>query len=337
MDTASRLLQLLSVLPARPRWSGDELADRLGVTPRTVRRDVTRLRDLGYAIHTEAGAQGGYRLGTDGRLPPLLLDDDEAVAMAVGLRLAEANGIGGVEVAALTALAKLIEILPTAARERVRTVESATVALQPRPSPRVDVEVLAALATACRWSEHVRFSYRTHDGSGSERSVEPYRMVHSDRRWYLVGRDRRRRAWRTFRADRISGVERTGHHFVIEDPPDERALVSEATTVASWGIKAVLRLDLDAKDAISRYPPSMCVVEPAGPGRSLLTVGANELGDLVGFAAGIGCDFVVLEPPELRQALAAHARTLLRRHASGPADGVSGPAGLVRDRPRAER
>jgi predicted DNA-binding transcriptional regulator YafY len=319
MDTAARLLRLLSLLQARPTWSGTELAGRLGVTTRTVRRDVTRLRDLGYPVDAAPGVEGGYRLGAGGRLPPLLLDDDEAVAIAVGLRLASTTAVSGVEASAVAALAKLDQVLPTHLRERVGDLQASTVELQGAQQPSVDVEVLVTLATGCRRSEGLRFSYRTHGGDEGERSVEPHRIVHTGRRWYLVARDRDRQAWRTFRIDRITGPVLTGHRYVIDDPPDAAALVSEGTTIAPWGIRAVLRLHLDVEEARRRFPPTVGVVEAAGPDRSTLTIAADTRGGLVAFAAGLGCDFDVLEPAELRDALRRHGRRLARRHASPPA------------------
>ena len=314
MDAASRLLRLLSLLSSAPTWSGAELAARLGTTTRTVRRDVARLRDLGYPVDAAAGTDGGYRLGPGGRLPPLLLDDDEAVAIALGLTVVSATTVAGVQEPAVSALAKLDQVLPAPLRERVRVLHTSTVELQPRPAPSVDADVLMRLATGCRRSEAVRFSYRTHGGDEGERRVEPYRIVHAGHRWYLVARDRDRAAWRTFRIDRVTGPVLTGHRFVLDDPPDAVALVSEGTTVAPWAVKAVLRLHLDPAEAVRRFPPSVGVVAAEGPGRATLTIGADEVSDLVGFVAGLPCDVEVIEPAELREALYEHGRRLADRH-----------------------
>ena len=319
MDTASRLLRLLSLMQSRPTvWTGADLADRLGVTARTVRRDVTRLRGLGYPVDAAPGVEGGYRLGSGGRLPPLLLDDDEAVAIAVGLRLATTATVSGVEGAAVAALTKLDQVLPVRLRERVQALHGSTVELQSTPGAPVDADVLITLATGCRRSEGLRFRYRTHAGDERERSVEPHQIVHTGKRWYLVARDRDRRAWRTFRIDRITGPVLTGHRYVIEDPPDAAALVSEGTTIAPWGIKAILLLDLDFDTALRWYPPTVGVVEPAEGGRSLLRIAADSVGALVRFAAGLGCDFEVIEPPELRRGLRALGERFLSRHGESP-------------------
>ena len=182
------------------------------------------------------------------------------MAIAVGLRLASTTTVSGVESSAVAALTKLDQVLSATLRERVRTIHATTVELPAPPLPSVDVDVLVAVAAACRGSEELRFSYRTFAGDEGERTVEPYRLVHSRGRWYLVARDRRRRAWRTYRVDRITEPAPTGHRFVVEDPPDVETLVSEGTTVAPWGVRAVLRLHLDADEAVRRYPPSVCVV-----------------------------------------------------------------------------
>ena len=312
MEPASRLLRLLSLLQARPDWSGNELADRLGVEPRTVRRDIARLRALGYPVDATAGVGGGYRLGAGGRLPPLLLDDDEAVAIAVSLRLAAATTVSGVEPAAVASLAKLDQVLPVRLRERVRAIQASTVQLRGPELPQVDAEVLVTLATACREREALRFSYRNFDGEPSERRVEPYQIVHTGRRWYLVALDRSRRDWRTFRVDRITEAATTGHRFVLEDPPDAAALVSEGTTIAPYRIEARLRLALDAAEAVSRYPPTVGVVEASDGRTSVLRVAANGIGGLLHFVIGIDCDFEVLEPAELRDALRRLGRRLTR-------------------------
>ena len=203
-DTPGRLLRLLSLLQLRRDWPGPELAARLEVDVRTVRRDIDRLRALGYPVSSTSGAAGGYRLepGTD--LPPLLLDDDEAVAVAVCLRTAAGGTVAGIEEAALRALAKLDRLLPTRLRGRAGALSAATVAMTGQ-RPVIDADDLAAIAAACRDHEVLRFDYRTNDGATSRRTVEPLRLVHTGRLWYLVAWDRDRGDWRTFRVDRIGG------------------------------------------------------------------------------------------------------------------------------------
>lgn len=315
-DTAARLLRLLSLLQTRPQWRGDELAARLEVTTRTLRRDVTRLRSLGYPIDAALGAHGGYRLGTSGRLPPLLLDDDEAVAIAVGLRVATTTTVSGVEDAAVAALAKLEQVLPARLRERVSAVRASTDQLPGPKLPMIDAEVLVMLATGCRRTEGLRFSYRDHQGRDTVRSVEPHRIVHTGRRWYLVARDRDRDGWRTFRIDRIANPTLTGQRYVLEEPPDAATMVAEGTEIAPWAIEARILLHLDLDQARRDFPATVGVVEPAGDGTALLRVAAGDLAPLVDFACRIRCDFEVLAPPELRAALGELGAKLLRRHGS---------------------
>ena len=311
MDTAARLLRLLSLLHSRPQWDGAELAARLDVTPRTVRRDVTRLRSLGYPIDAEAGIGGGYRLGPGGRLPPLLLEDEEAVAIAVGLRVATTTTVSGVEEAAISALAKLHQVLPTRLQEQVAAIGAHTTQLPQGELPQVDGEVLVTLAAGCRHVEGIRFRYRTHDGSESERSVEPLQIVHTGRRWYLVARDRDRQAWRTFRVDRISEPVLTGSRYRFEDPPDPVALVAEGTGLAPWDIVARVRVQADSATVSRLIPPSQGVVDPIDATTCEVRFAANDLGPLVSGVIRLYWPFEILEPPELRTAVHEHARRLL--------------------------
>jgi predicted DNA-binding transcriptional regulator YafY len=226
MDPAARLLRLLSLLQAQPKWAAAELASRLGVGERTIRRDVTRLRALGYPVTTSPGLTG-YELGAGGRLPPLLLDDDEAVAIALGLRLATTAAITGVEASAVAALAKIDQVLPSHVRERIHALETATIHLQRSQAETVDAETLIILTTGSRRRERVTFTYSDHAGTTSRRRTEPFRVVHTGRRWYLVARDVDRDDWRTFRVDRVTEPELTGHQFELKDPPDAAARVLE--------------------------------------------------------------------------------------------------------------
>ena len=202
LETSARLLRLLSLLQARRDWTSAELAARLGVTTRTIRNDVDRLRGLGYPVDARPGVAGGYRLGTGGALPPLLLDDEEAVAVAVGLRTAASGSVAGIEETSVRALAKLQQVLPSRLRRRVSAFQSHALPV-PSRGPQVDPDVLTVIASACRDHERLRFDYRAHSGAPSRRSVEPYRLVNDRRRWYLVAWDTDRDAWRTFRVDRI--------------------------------------------------------------------------------------------------------------------------------------
>lgn len=311
MDTATRLLRLLSLLHARPQWDGAELAARLEITPRTVRRDVTRLRFLGYPIDAEAGIGGGYRLGPGGRLPPLLLEDAEAVAIAVGLRVATTTTVSGVEEAAVSALAKLHQVLPVRLREQVDAISAHTTQLPQGELPVVDGGVLVTLAAGCRHVEGLRFRYRTHDGTETERSVEPLQIVHTGRRWYLVARDRDRQAWRTYRVDRITRPELTGTRYRFVDPPDPVALVAEGTGIAPWDLVARLRVHAPAATVGKIIPPSQGVVEDIDGTTCGVRFAANELGPLVDVVVRLPWPFEIVDPPELRTAVHDHARRLL--------------------------
>ncbi|WP_087096726.1 YafY family protein, partial [Nocardiopsis sp. JB363] len=208
-STSARLLRLLSLLQTRKDWPGNDLAQRLEVSPRTVRRDVDRLRELGYPIHAAMGTGGGYQLGAGASLPPLLLDDDEAVAVTVGLRTAAQGGLSGIEETSVRALAKLLQVLPSRLRRRVDALGAFTVPM-PSEGPTVDADVLALVAATCRDSERLRFDYESHQGALSRRNVEPHRLVSHGRRWYLVAWDITRENWRTFRVDRMRPLTPTG-------------------------------------------------------------------------------------------------------------------------------
>src|SRR5919198_3093038 len=211
-ETASRLLELLSLLQARRDWPGSELAERLGVSGRTIRRDVERLRELGYPVDSLTGPAGGYKLRAGTAMPPLLLDDEEAIAIAVGLRTAARASVTGIEETAVRALVKLEQVLPKHLRRRVRALGSATIS-PPVGGPTVDPQHLTLIAAACRDGECLRFAYRSRDGTDSRREVEPHSLVNLGRRWYLVAWDRQREDWRTFRIDRLSRPAGNGARF----------------------------------------------------------------------------------------------------------------------------
>src|SRR5436190_22551347 len=210
--TSSRLLEMLSLLQARRDWPGSELADRLEVSVRTIRRDVERLRELGYPVESLSGPAGGYRLRAGSAMPPLLLDDDEAIAFAVGLRTAAGGSVTGIEETAVRALVKLEQVLPSHLRRRVSALGAATYTLA-APGPTVDPQHLTVIAAACRDSECLRFAYRSREGTDSRRQVEPHSVVNLGRRWYLVAWDRGRGGWRTFRMDRLTRPASTGVRF----------------------------------------------------------------------------------------------------------------------------
>src|SRR3954467_15558360 len=222
LETSSRLLDLLSLLQARRDWPGPELAERLEVSRRTIRRDVDRLRALGYPVESLTGPAGGYRLRAGAALPPLLLDEEEAIAIAVGLGTAARASVTGIEDASIRALVKLEQVLPAHLRRRVTALGSATIAA-PAPGPTVDPQHLTTIAAACRDTECIRFGYRSRDGTETRREVEPHSLVNLGRRWYLVGWDRDREDWRTFRIDRLSHPRPTGARFTPRTVPAKDA------------------------------------------------------------------------------------------------------------------
>jgi predicted DNA-binding transcriptional regulator YafY len=241
LETSARLLKLLSLLQTPREWTGTELAERLDVTTRTVRNDVDRLRELGYPVHATRGAAGGYRLGAGAALPPLLLDDEEAVAVAVGLRSGASGSIAGIEESSLRALAKLEQVLPPRLRHRLAALQAYTVAVPTNTGgPRVASDVLTVLVAACRDRQRLRFDYRAHDGSMSRRDVEPYRLVNWGRRWYLVAWDTQRADWRTYRVDRVEPRTPTGPRFAARPLPDEdlARYVSRGVGAAAWRYQA---------------------------------------------------------------------------------------------------
>ena len=311
LDTSARLLRLLSLLQGRRHWPGAELADRLGVTERTVRRDVDRLRALGYPVHATPGVAGGYRLGAGGTLPPLLLDDEEAVAVAVGLRTAAGGTVAGIEEASVRALAKLEQVLPPRLRQRLAALTSATVALD-LGVPRVDPETLTTIAGACRDTERLRFDYTDRDGGSSTRGVEPYRLVHTGRRWYLLAFDRERDDWRTFRLDRISGPFTVGPRFTPREAPDAAAYVSEGVSSAPYRYRARVRLAAPVATVRPLIPPTVGVLEPDGAAACVVTTGGDRLDWLAMHLAVLGVEFTVLEPAELADTVREIGARMLR-------------------------
>src|SRR5690349_22043257 len=218
LETSARLLRLLSLLQGRRDWTSAELATRLGVTTRTIRNDVGRLRELGYPVDARPGVAGGYRLGTGGALPPLLLDDEEAVAVAIGLRTAASGPVAGIEETSVRALAKLQQVLPSRLRHKVSAFQSYALPV-PSVGPQADPDVLTVIAGACRAHERLRFDYEAHSGAASRRTVEPYRLVSSLQRWYLFAWDVDKADWRTFRVDRMRPKTPTGPRFTARDLP----------------------------------------------------------------------------------------------------------------------
>lgn len=304
MDTAERLLKLLGLLEGRIDWTADELAGRLEVTPRTIRRDIARLRELGYPVEAVAGPGGGYRLGAGGKLPPLLLDDDEALAVALGLRVSALTAVGGLEDSSLSALAKLEHVLPARLRSRLEDVSDATISTLAASRTRVDHGHLALVAATIRKRERLRLSYVDNRGAASERHVEPVRLVHTGRRWYLVAFDLDRDDWRTFRLDRVSQPLATGMRSDRRRGPDPVSLVQRGITVDAWNHSASIVLHASAERARWEIAPTVGTVDPIDDGKSRLTIGADEMSWLARFLLSLPMPFDVESPPELEEELA---------------------------------
>ncbi|WP_369257266.1 helix-turn-helix transcriptional regulator [Streptomyces sp. R35] len=332
LETSARLLRLLSLLQAHREWSGADLADRLEVTPRTVRRDVDRLRELGYPVNASPGTGGGYQLGAGAELPPLLLDDDEAVAVAVGLRTAAGQGIEGIGETSVRALAKLEQVLPHRLRRRVGALNAFTVPMLRGPQPSaVDPGVLTELANACRDSERLRFEYRDHGGVATRRTVEPHRLVCTERRWYLVGWDVERDDWRTFRVDRITPKPPHGPRFPPRTPPAEdlAAYVAKGVSTRAYASHALVRLFVPLEEAAERISPSDGTLEAEGNDSCVLRTGAASLDVMVIHVMLMGFEFEIIEPAEFTEAIRT-ARDRLSRaleRASAPAPRTPDGAG----------
>ncbi|HTV11871.1 MAG TPA: YafY family protein [Acidimicrobiales bacterium] len=312
-ETAGRLLELLSLLQRRVTWTGPELAQRLSVDVRTVRRDIDRIRGLGYVVESTPGTTGGYRLGTGNEMPPLLLDEQEAVAVAVLLGVSASMAVPGIERATLATLARVDRLLPPKLQRQVKALRAATVPLARPPEP-VPVAELASLAQACDGHELVSFNYRARDGAESARRAEPYRLVATTRLWYLVAFDLERRDWRTFRVDRVSQVRLTGHMFVPRPLEDASRLVAAALSATTYRYVAEIRVAAPAGEVSKRVGPNVGTVEQDGDG-SLVRIGTDEIGWLAGYLIGLGLPFEVLRPPVLRDQLRELAERVAQAHA----------------------
>jgi predicted DNA-binding transcriptional regulator YafY len=303
LETSARLLRLLSLLQSNRHWSGAELAERLDVTARTVRRDVERLRDLGYPVEATQGT-AGYRLGAGAAVPPLLLDDDEAVAVVIGLRSAAASSVSGIDESALQALTKLEQVLPSRLRHRVRRLQQATVRVAAR-GPRVDPDVLVRIADASHRRECVRFDYTSHGGAETVRTVEPHTLVNWERLWYLVAWDLARADWRTFRVDRLQLKRTPGPRFEPREPPDGdvTAYLTRQLSAGPWAVRATVTMHEPADVVAERVWPGMGAVEALDAASCRFHVGAESAGELAWIIAAVGVDFSVAEPPELVDAV----------------------------------
>ncbi|WP_327139897.1 helix-turn-helix transcriptional regulator [Nocardia sp. NBC_01327] len=324
LETSARLLRLLSLLQSRRDWTGAELAERLRVTTRTVRNDIDRLRELGYPVEARPGVAGGYRLGAGGSLPPLLLDDDEAVAVAIGLRTAATTSIAGIEETSLRALTKLQQILPSRLRHRVSAFQHTLPV--PARGPLVDPDILTVLASACRDHEQLRLDYLSHTGAASSRSVQPYRLVSNRQRWYLLAWDLDWNDWRTFRVDRIRPRTPAGPRFTPRAlPPDPEivARVERGVGEAVWRFRARVVVHAPASHVRQRLPIPVDI-EPLGDDRCAFEPGSDNPQQLALHLGMLDADFEIVDSPELAAAL----RTITDRYqralaASPPPAGAS--------------
>jgi predicted DNA-binding transcriptional regulator YafY len=326
-DTPARLLQLLSLLQTPREWPGGELSERLGVSRRTVRRDIDRLRELGYPVQASKGADGGYRLVAGKAMPPLVLDDEEAVAIAVGLRAGAGHALEGVDEASVRALAKLEQVLPSRLRHRVATLQAATTPLTSGDGASIAPETLTVMASTVAGRERLRFAYRAKDGAESRRVVEPYRLVSTGRRWYLVAYDLDRGDWRTFRVDRVDSPFATGTRFAPRELPTGSAAeyLRRSMYQRQESYAFTVTFDAAAEAVAARVPGWLGVPEAIGDGRCRLR---GAVGDTMEWLAVrlalLGFDFTVQEPEELAQCVRELGGRLVR---AGKGEGEPGDGG----------
>jgi predicted DNA-binding transcriptional regulator YafY len=312
LSTSTRLLRLIALLQSRRHWSGRALAQRLDIDVRSLRRDIERLRELGYPVHASAGVGGGYALGAGAELPPMLLDDDEAVAVAVALRAASAS-VGGLEQTTLRLLAKLDQLLPARLRKRASALHAVTLSLQ-TPGELPDADLLSRVASACRDRECLRFGYRDHGGRASTRYIEPLRLANYGRRWYLVAWDRDRGDWRTFRVERMREVASTGEMFSERPPPGDVAeFLARAISLAPFRYQARLRLRGPAQSLAGRIPSWCGVIEAVDAQSCTLRTGADSIEGLAAQILVAGVPFTSIEPAALKAPL----RRVLARSQAG--------------------
>jgi biotin operon repressor BirA-like protein len=301
-QTSTRLLQLLAMLQARRDWSGQDLASRLEVSTRTIRTDIERLRELGYPVEATPGVGGGYRLSHGTTMPPLLLDDEEAVAVAVALRTTAGAGVTGIEEASLRALVKLEQLLPSRLRHRIDAMRAATVSV-PGAGPTVDSAVLSAIAGAIRASERLRFDYVDHNGRETRRITEPQRLVVWGRRWYLLAWDVDRADWRTFRVDRVKPKIPTGPRFKPRNLTDEDAAsyVQRSAGSATWRYRARIRVHAPLNQMRPLLPLAVDVSSD-GPDCCIIQAGSDTPHQLALYIGLLDTHFEILEPPDLAEA-----------------------------------
>ncbi|GAB3525651.1 helix-turn-helix transcriptional regulator [Arthrobacter monumenti] len=302
LETSARLLQLLSLLQVRKEWTGAALAGRMAVTERTVRRDIGKLRTLGYPISASPGVAGGYQLGAGAQLPPLLLDDGEALAVALGLAAVASGPVAGIGEASVRALAKLEQVLPPRLRTRFAALKGSVSTLAPPTTP-VNPDCLTAISGAISDSRTVAFTYSGYDGNTTRRLVEPYRLVDTGRRWYLVAWDTMREDWRTFRVDRISSPpsERGRYQPRALPAKDLAEYVQRSITRSPYRYDVVVRLHAPLARIAESVGPSIAQLEADGADCTILRAGWDSLDIPLVHLAALDVDFEILEPAEMRE------------------------------------
>jgi predicted DNA-binding transcriptional regulator YafY len=332
-NTSTRTLRLLSLLQTHRYWPGAELAERLGVSARTLRRDIDRLRELGYPVRAQRGAEGGYQLAAGAALPPLVVDDEEAVALAVGLQAAAQGPVQGIAESSVRALAKVVQVMPARLRRRAEALSAMTVPGSWGNAAPADVDpgILTGVALACRDSERIRFSYTSAEGRRTGRHVEPHRLVWLGRRWYLVGYDLTRHDWRSFRLDRLAEPRSTGARFRPRELPaaDAAAFVRAGIGSVRTGYDVEVLVDAPAADVRERIG-RWSRIEETGATRCRVRMTADSL-DWPMMALGvIGADFQVLAPPELLDRVRDWGRRFSRSAGPDPGPVPAGSHGRVR-------
>lgn len=310
LTTSARLLELLSLLQLRRGWTSAELADRLDVSTRTVRADIDKLRSLGYLVDARPGVAGGYRLAPGAVMPPLLLNDDEAIAVAVGLSAAVAGGAGAREVS-LTALAKLEQVLPTRLRQRVGAVREATNTVPATPSP-LDLTALSGVAFAIRGRQRLRFGYAKPDHVEQARYVEPQSLVNWGRLWYLLAWDLDRDDWRIFRVDRMTARPPTGVTFRPRADPDRDVVGYVTRRVAAAGGRCLARVLVHAPAAVAARTPFPITIESVGESACVIEIDAGDPARIALWLVQLNADFEVVDGDGLALAVDALAARLQR-------------------------
>ena len=312
-NTSARMLRLLSLLQTHRYWPGSELADRLEVSPRTLRRDVDRLRELGYPVDATRGVAGGYQLQAGAAVPPLLLDDDEAVAIAVGLRTAAAGAVAGFEETSVRALAKVIQLLPPRLRRRIDALQAVTAPAVFGGGPSVDAATLTTLAMACRGEERLRFGYTPREGEESGRYVEPHRLVSLGRRWYLIAWDLDRSDWRSFRVDRLSGPALTGARFRPRDIPGGDPVAWLRSRLAAIPTRYEVSVVFAAPaETVAAFVGQWATITPVDAERCRMRMNVDDLSWPLWVLGSLGVDFTVESPAELTVRARTAGETLLR-------------------------